>query len=137
MRTMPLLLDEDYEELVAQGFEYVEDEPQRYLVLRDYKLIEGLYQQGSCDVLVIIPPNYPHAGNDMFWTYPRLVRVDNQPIPATNDPGTGDNRLFESKEFCRWSRHWRSGPSAWKSGTDRIVTILRRIEWALRKPDTK
>lgn len=131
---MPLLLDEDYEALAEQGLTYCEDESQRFLVFQDFQLADGLYQQTSCDVLVAIPTNYNQAGNDMLWTYPRLVRADGKPIPATNDPGAGDNRVFQGREFCRWSRHWNQGASVWKPGKDDVVTILRRIESALRTP---
>lgn len=134
---MPLLLDTDYEELKARGLKIIEDEPNRFLVLPEYVLPDGLYRQKAGDILVVIPTNYNQGGNDMFWTYPRLVRADGKPIPATNDPGGGDNRAFAGKEFCRWSRHWQSGPSVWKPGKDNIVTILRRLAWALGNPDAK
>ena len=73
----------------------------------------------------------------MLWTHPRLIRADGKPIPRTNDPGGGDNRVFNGEEFCRWSRHWRQGPSVWKPGKDNIVTIFRRIEWALGNPEAQ
>jgi hypothetical protein len=134
---MSLLLDTDYEELTACRLEYVEDEPNRFLVLNNYLLVEGLYQQKSCDIFVVVPQNYNQDGNDMFWTCPRLVRADGKQIPATNELGGGDNRIFNGKEFCRWSRHWQGGSSVWKPGKDNIVTILRRIAWALGNPDTQ
>jgi Prokaryotic E2 family E len=134
---MTLLLDTDYEEIKACGLEYIENEPNRFLILTNYQLVGGLYQQKSCDILVVVPQRYNQDGNDMFWTYPRLVRTDNKQIPATNEPGGGDNRIFNGKEFCRWSRHWQSGSSVWKPGKDNIVTILRRIAWALGNPDTQ
>lgn len=134
---MPLLLDEDYKALKERGVSFVEDEAQRFFVLKDYRLPDGVYNQESCDVLVIIPPKYNQAGNDMFWTNPRLVRADGMPIPQTNEVGAGDNRTFEGQEFCRWSRHWPKSPSAWRPGQDDIVTILRRVEWAFRKPDAR
>jgi len=134
---MPLLLDDDKDALNERRILFVEDEAQRFIVLQSYKLPEGLYKQECCDVIVVIPNNYPQAGNDMFWTNPRLIRVDGKPIPQTNEPGGSDNRIFQGKEFCRWSRHWNQGSSVWQPGKDNIVTILRRIEWAFRKPDTK
>jgi hypothetical protein len=134
---MPLLLDADYEELKARGLNIVEDEPNRFLVFPDYCLPDGLYHQKSSDILVIVPKNYNQDGNDMLWTHPRLVRADGKPIPATNDPGGGDNRVFGGKEFCRWSRHWQSGSAVWRPGKDNVVTILRRIAWALGNPDAQ
>lgn len=134
---MALLLDTDYEELNACGLEFVEDEPNRFLVLSNYQLPDGLYRQKSCDILILVPQAYNRDGNDMFWTYPRLVRTDGKQIPATNEPGGGDNRVFDGTEFCRWSRHWQSGPSVWRPGKDNIVTILRRIAWAVGNPDAQ
>jgi hypothetical protein len=134
---MPLLLDTDYEELKVRGLEFVEDEPSRFLVLSNYQLADGLYQQKTCDILVIVPQTYNRDGNDMLWTHPRLVRADGKPIPATCELGGGDNRVFNGKQFCRWSRHWQVGPAVWKPGKDNVVTILRRIEWALRNPDAQ
>lgn len=134
---MPMLLDEDYKALEERSFSFTEDEAQRFFLIQDYKLPEKLYVQQVCDVLVVIPSNYPQAGNDMFWTHPRLVRADGKPIPQTTEVGGGDHRTHLGKEFCRWSRHWNQGPSVWKPGVDGIVTILRRLDFAFRRPDAK
>lgn len=134
---MPLFLDEDYEALKERSVTFVEDEAQRFFVIHGYRLPEHVYKQEYCDVLVVVPDNYPQAGNDMFWTFPRLVRADGKAIPQTLETGSSANRMFQGKEFCRWSRHWNHGSSVWQPGKDGIVTILRRLEWAFRKPDTK
>ncbi|HHC6614289.1 TPA: E2/UBC family protein [Vibrio parahaemolyticus] len=134
---MPLFLDEDYIALKERSVSYIEDVTQRFFVIQDYKLPEGVYRQEFCDVLVVIPKNYPQAGNDMFWTNPRLVRSDGKVIPQTNNEGAGDNRRYNEKEFCRWSRHWNRGPSIWQPGKDNVVTILRRLDWAFRRPDAR
>lgn len=131
------MFDDDYKTLDELGIAYVEDEGQRFLVLKNYPLPENLYQQTQCDVLVIIPTNYNQAGNDMFWTHPRLVRSDGVAIPNTHDAGARVNNHFDGREFFRWSRHWNDAGSRWRSGDDDVTTILRRIEWALRKPDAK
>lgn len=133
---MTLLLDDDYTALDERNIKYIEDGRQRFLVIYDYPLPEGLYVQKRCDVLVIIPENYNQSGNDMFWTFPRLVRADGKNIPQTHNPGANVNNLFDGKEFCRWSRHWNNPPSIWRPGKDNVLTILRRIEWAFRNPDT-
>lgn len=134
---MPLLLEDDYNFLEERGISFVEEEAQRFFVIQHYKLPQGLYEQDSCDVMIVIPQNYPQAGNDMFWTSPRLIRRDGKVIPQTNELGGGDNRQFQGKEFCRWSRHWNRGLSVWRPDQDRIVTILRRLDWAFKKPDAK
>lgn len=132
---MPLLLDSDYESLREAGLAFDEDTGQRFFIFLGVKPQEGQYAVSTCDVLVMIPPNYPQAGNDMFWTFPRLLRSDGRPIPATLDAGN-DSRAWNGREFCRWSRHWdASSPGAWRPGKDDILSIYRRIEWALKYPD--
>lgn len=131
---MPLLFDEDYEKLAARGLTYEESESQRFFIFTQFILERALYNEEACDVLVVIPPNYNHAGNDMFWTYPRLRRADGRQIPQVFELGAGDNRTWNEKEFCRWSRHWHSGPGVWRPGRDDIISIYRRVEWALKNP---
>lgn len=133
---MPLLLEDDYSKLNDWGITYQESPDQRFLIFTGYQLPQGLYTVERCDVLVVIPPNYNQAGNDMFWTLPRLRRVDGQQIPNTNDPAGGDNRIWNGNEFCRWSRHWPDGQAgAWRPGKDNVITIYRRVDWALRNPN--
>lgn len=135
---MPLLFDSDYAELRDRNISFEESENSRHFVFTQHLLPSGIYNVANCDVLVEIPPNYNHAGNDMFWTSPRLQRVDGFPIPATNELGGGDNRNWNGREFCRWSRHWNpSGQGAWRPGKDDIISIYRRILWALENPDAK
>jgi len=134
---MPLLFEEDYAKLNEFGLTYEEAAQQRFFIFTQYRLPQ-IYTVAVADILVIIPPNYNQAGNDMFWTYPRLHRADGQQIPAILDPGGGDNRIWNGKEFCRWSRHWDpSGKSAWRPGKDNIISIHRRIDWALKHPNAK
>lgn len=130
---MSLLLDEDYEKLAERGFSFEENEENRFFVFKNYRLPPGMYQVDECDVLVQIPGNYNQAGNDMFWTHPRLLRADGKPIPQTMDPSQGDSRIYLDQEFCRWSRHWADGN--WRAGRDDIISIQRRVDWALLNPD--
>jgi hypothetical protein len=133
---LPLLLKTDYDRLREAGLAFEEDEPNRFLIFLDVKLDEPRYNVPACDVLVVIPPNYPQAGNDMFWTSPHLVRADGRQIPQVLGPGGGDSRFWKGREFCRWSRHWDpASPSAWRPGKDDIMSIHRRIDWALKHPD--
>lgn len=133
---MPLLLDEDYERLRDCSLIIEEDAAQRFLVFKNVTSGGELYTVPECDVLVVIPPNYPQAGNDMLWTFPRLQRVDGRPIPATLESG-GDSRTYQGREFCRWSRHWAEPPGLWRPGKDDAMTIWRRVEWALKHPDSQ
>ena len=129
---MPLLFDDDYRDLEEQGITFEEGESQRILVFKNYQLSSEIYTFTSCDVLVMIPPNYNQAGNDMFWTYPRPYRSDGRPLPMVMEAGGGDSRNWANREFCRWSRHWE--PSCWKPGKDGIISIYRRVGSALRHP---
>jgi hypothetical protein len=136
---MALLFDDDYHFLKETGLEYEEDEDNRFLILKNFPLAEGLYVADSKPVnavtlLNIIPPNYNTAGSDMFWVYPQLARADGNAIPQINGPGpNGDSRVHKGIEYCRWSRHWNKKP--WKPKVDNIQTILSRLEWALKNPD--
>ncbi len=137
---MKLLLDKDYEILKEWGLEYEEDANSGFLVLMNFPLLPGFYSFNgrvieTVEVLYIIPSNYNMSGGDMFWTHPYLTRVDGKAIPATMQFGGGDARQFKSKEYCRWSRHFR--PDSWKPKVDNIEKILSRIEWALKNPDGK
>jgi len=135
---MPLLFDADYVKLRERNLSYEESEANRFFIFTHFVLPSGVYNETECDVLVVIPPNYDQAGNDMFWTYPYLHRQNGVPIPAINTPGAGDNRMWNGQEYCRWSRHWNPGiPGVWRPGHDDIISIYRRIEWALNKPDTR
>jgi hypothetical protein len=133
---MPLLLNSEYERLSESGLTFVEDEGQRFFIFVGVSLEERLYTVPMCDVLVVIPPNYPQAGNDMFWTSPPLQRTNGASIPQVFPLGGSDNRFSNGREFCRWSRHWDpSSPGAWRPGKDDILSIYRRVDWALRHPD--
>ena len=137
---MELLLDKDYEILRESGLEYEEDINSGFLVLKNFPLLSGFYSFDgkaleTVEVLYMIPTNYNMSGGDMFWTHPYLTRVDGKAIPAMMQFGGGDARVFKSKEYCRWSRHF--APDSWRPKVDNIEKILSRIEWALKNPDGK
>lgn len=137
---MALLFDEDYQILKDSGLQFEEDEGQRFLVIKDYPLKAGLYENNGksidkVDVLVVIPTNYNTSGNDMFWTNPLLNLADGNPIPNVSGIGGQDPRIFNEVEFCRWSRHYR--PDSWTPKEDNILKILSRIEWSLKNPNSQ
>jgi len=135
---MQLLFDEDYEKLKIDGVTFKEIPEHRFFIFTNYPLPEGLYTVATCDVLVVIPSNYNQAGNDMLWTNPRLKRSDGQAIPRSEEPGSRHNQRAEEVEYCRWSRHWsKESPGAWRPGYDDIMSIKRRIDWALKYPDAR
>ena len=133
---MALLLDADYERLRDAAVAFEESEAQRFIVFLGVRPQGPKYSVDTCDVLVVIPPNYPQAGNDMLWTSPELVRADGKAIPQVLRPGGGDNRVWNGREFCRWSRHWEpASTGAWRPGKDDIISIYRRVLWSLEHPD--
>ena len=138
---MPLLFDSDYEHLKEIGQNFAEDEKNRFLIFKDLPLPEGQYVADGAaisfvDVLYIIPPNYNVAGGDMFWTNPMLARADGQPIPSIGNGQAGqDSRMYDDKEYHRWSRHWNHNP--WKPKVDDVRTIVDRLTWAFKYPDAK
>jgi len=132
---MGLLFDNDYTILQDFGLVIEEDINQRFLVVKNYPLERGLYLSdgqplNEIEVLLIIPSNYNTSGGDMFWTFPKISRVDSVPIPAYADC---DERVFNGKNYNRWSRHWTL--ESWLPKTDNIIKILGRVEWALRNPN--
>jgi len=136
---MRLLFDEDYAHLKDCGLAYVEDEPQRFLIFKDFPLPAGVYVGGgaprdSVDVLYVVPPNYNTEGGDMFWVYPYLSRPDGRPIPAVNGPGQ-DSRMSGGIEYLRRSRHWNKKP--WKPKVDTVSRIVDRLTWAFANPDAE
>jgi hypothetical protein len=137
---MALLFDEDYEILEDSGLVYEEDETNRYLIIKNYPLQKSFYhfnnqELETVEILVVIPSNYNTSGNDMFWTYPPLKRIDNVAIPAAFEFGGGDAKYYQQKEYCRWSRHYDS--ASWTPKTDNIQKILSRIEWSIKNPSSQ
>ncbi|MBA4409723.1 MAG: hypothetical protein C0397_09920 [Odoribacter sp.] len=131
---MGLLFDDDYIILEDSGLTIEEDINSRFLVIKNYPLKEGLYQSNGqslkeIEVLLIIPSNYNTSGGDMFWTYPKISRIDGVEIPAYG----GDPRIYNEKTYDRWSRHWQ--PQTWIPKKDNIVKLLSRVEWALQNPN--
>jgi hypothetical protein len=135
---MPLLFDSDYKILADCGLQYEEDEANRFLILKNFPLKDGLYSFNGVglidvDVLIVIPPNYNTAGNDMLWVSPELKRTDGKAIPAAFGVGKGAAKHYQGKEFCRWSRHFP--PNSWRPKVDNIQKIIDRVQWALSNPD--
>jgi len=135
---MALLFDEDYDILKESGLAWEEDEGKRFLIIKNYPLVSGLYVCNGetlqqVEVLCVIPPDYNTSGGDMFWVHPALARADGRAIPNAAGFGGGDPRHYQGKEYCRWSRHFAA--DSWKPKVDNIQKVLSRVEWALKYPD--
>jgi hypothetical protein len=132
---MGLLTQSDYEELKRMNVVFREIEAQRFLIFTEFPLPSGTFSVSCCEILVVIPPAYPSQGNDMFWTWPRIERLDGKIIPGTIPAeipeGNRDTRTVDGKVFERWSRHWNVGQQVWRAGRDNVVSIINRLSYVL------
>lgn len=120
-----ILPPEDRDYLDGHGILYEErDEGNvRGVVLKGHSLPNGLFDVGTADILVLLPPGYPDCAPDMFYLIPWVKLAANGRYPrAADQPHT-----FAGQTWQRWSRH----NTAWRPSVDGIWTMLRRIERAL------
>ena len=98
------LTPEDKDFLNSLGKEWETDAELRMIVIHDFEMPEG-YNHGTNDLMLVIPPNYPAAGLDMFYLAPGVQRKDGRQIEALAKE-TRDGRQWQ-----RWSRHypWQAG----------------------------
>lgn len=95
-----------------------------FLVLRAYPILPH-FNQASTDLLIKVPPAYPYAALDMFWTDPDL-RLATGGMPA----GTSHEQLL-GKQWLRFSWH----PAAWRQGVDTVATFLSFINLRMHRGD--
>jgi hypothetical protein len=79
--------------------------------------------------LIILPPGYPDAAPDMFYTSPRLTLADTGREPRAANV-THD---FAGRAWQRWSRHSNS----WRPGIDGLQTMIARVRRALEEARSK
>lgn len=123
MGTSNILPEEDREFLSARGltFELAESGGWINLVIKNYQL-PGAYVPGSCDLLLRLPPGYPNANPDMFWTTPGIcLRNGVAPLAAQVV------EAYDGRNWQRWSRH----NQAWRAGIDNVQTKLRAVKTEL------
>lgn len=122
---MALLPSADRRYLEDRGvaFDEVEDRGRKAVVLKAFPLPDGTFQVDSADVLIQLPPGYPDACPDMFWTSPCLVLAASGREPRA----TQVRETFAGIQWQRWSRH----SSDWRPGADGLRTMLKRVERAL------
>jgi hypothetical protein len=95
-----------------------------HLILEHYPLGPHFTPQAA-GLLIKVPPAYPFARLDMFWTAPE-VRLRDGRLPA----GTS----FESALDRQWLRFsWH--PTAWRQGIDNLATFLAFIDRRLARGD--
>jgi len=94
------------------------------LVIQGYQLPPA-YTPIIVDMLLRLPPNFPMAKPDMFWTFPHVRLV------SGSHPKTADvfDVQYQGKQWQRWSRHFAD----WRPGVDNLRTFLGTIRQELQK----
>ena len=121
---MAILPQKDEEYLREKGFVYeVQQTPTTIgLILRNWPFPEQ-YDHTTADVLILIPPAYPLAQIDMFYTYPTIkLRNGGTPVNADQPLNFGD------RTWQRWSRH-----HAWREGKDSIRSFITAMTLEIKK----
>lgn len=95
-----------------------------HLKIQNYEMPQH-YTTRFVELLIIIPPGYPNAQLDMFYTSPDVKLLNgNWPLKADH------HENFNGISWQRWSRHLNTG---WRVGVDSLKTFLRGIEKEIAK----
>ena len=123
--TAPSVLEElpeaDREFLDEKGYRYTVENVGGFMhvIIHDFELPPA-YTPRTCDLLIRLPPGYPNANPDMFWTRPNVK------LAAGNWPANADHlQDFSGSSWQRWSRHFPDG--RWRAGIDGLDTYLASI----------
>ncbi len=118
--------DESYLNGQQYSWETINEAGKRWLLINEYPLPEG-YTVEVVKLAIQVPPLYPKAQLDMFYTDPPLALSSGLAIPANQV-----RAVIEGIQFHGWSRH-RNHASAWNPTKDSVITHLALIEGALNK----
>lgn len=122
------LLEIDEKHLDALGcfWETVMDADSRWLLIHHYQAAAG-YAQQMVMLALLIPPTYPGAQIDMFYTNPPLRLTSGRAIDRTQV-----SAVICGIPFNGWSRH-RSQEAPWNPNSDNVITHLALVESAIAK----
>lgn len=122
------LLDADDAFLDQLGlrWETVDDSGRRWLLIHHFPVPAG-YTAARTLLALEVPPTYPGAQIDMFYTNPPLALALRRAIDCTHIAAT-----ISGVAFNGWSRHRGSG-SPWNPAVDNVSTHLALVESALLK----
>jgi hypothetical protein len=115
-------VDEAYLNSLGYHWETVKDGDGRWLLIHNYPVPAG-YTSRSVVLALLIPPTYPGAQIDMFYTNPPLKLVSGRAIDRTQPKA-----VIRGAEFNGWSRH-----RPWNPAVDNVVTQLALVESAIAK----
>lgn len=121
------LLSKDvaYLNRLHRGWEAIEENQTRWLILPEYRLPPG-YTAETVAVAMRIPGPYPAAEIDMFYCYPPLSLKSGAQIPQTSSGVDIGGRQFQ-----QWSRHRDAG--VWSPTHDCILTHMGLVEESLNR----
>lgn len=121
-----LEVDDRYLDSLKLRWETVIDQGRRWLLIEQYAVPSG-YTVANVTLALEIPPSYPSAQIDMFYSDPPLALQSGRPIECTHIAAS-----IRGQAFNGWSRH-RGPGSEWRPATDNVVTHLALVESALAK----
>lgn len=121
-----LEVDEKYLDALGCFWETVIDATGRWLLIHHYQVPAG-YAQQMVVLALLIPPTYPGAQIDMFYTSPKLTLISGRPIDRTQV-----SAVICGTPFNGWSRH-RGQEAPWNPRTDNVITHLALVESAIAK----
>lgn len=123
-----VLGEEDVAYLTSKGYdaEATQVDGLVHLVIRNFPF-PAQYTPNASDLLLRLPPNFPSAKPDMFWTFPH-VRLSTGAYPQTADCF---DVQYLGRQWQRWSRHFAA--DQWRPGTDNLKTYLGTIRRELQK----
>lgn len=121
-----LEVDEKHLDSLGLFWETVIDGTCRWLLIHNYQAPPG-YAPRMVMLALLIPPTYPTAQIDMFYTSPKLTLTTGRPIDRTQVAAT-----ICGTPFNGWSRH-RGPPAPWNPATDNVITHLALVESAIAK----
>ncbi len=121
-----LEIDETHLDDLGPRWETVMDAGRRWLLIHQFPVPVGFTTTWT-QLALEIPPTYPGAQIDMFYTYPPLTLASGRVIECTHVSAT-----IVGVPFNGWSRH-RGPESPWNPSTDNVVTHLALVESALAK----
>jgi len=115
-----MLPEEDEEFLKEKGYAYREavENGFTHVIISDFSFPEA-YTPRQAEMLIRLPPLYPKAQPDMFWTRPN-VKLTSGAWPLAS--ATMENYL--ELPWQRWSRHWQH---AWRPSIDGLRTFIASI----------
>lgn len=106
-------------------FEEIEDGGKKAVILKEWQLPTGRFDEQAADVLIQLPPGYADVSPDMFYLLPWVKSASTNQYPPKADQPLN----FAGRKWQRWSRH----NNDWRPGVDGIWTMIKRVEHALEQ----